>query len=194
MSRSSVSEQTVSKNTGFGRWALDRTGADEYSLTMVFLRPTYPIDGDVTDIDLDLLARDGIKGIIFDLDSTIMAPHSGKITAETATWLELARERFQLAVVSNNKNDPYIKQVQEHLNMIVLGRAAKPSAKLFLQVLEMFKLRADEVVVVGDRPLTDVWGGQRAGMKTILVWPLKSMNEPSWILFFRKLERCFIKS
>ncbi len=78
--------------------------------------------------------------------------------------------------------------------MIVLGRAAKPSAKLFLQVLEMFKLRADEVVVVGDRPLTDVWGGQRAGMKTILVWPLKSMNEPSWILFFRKLERCFIKS
>ncbi len=161
---------------------------------MVFLRPTYPIDGDVTDIDLDLLARDGIKGIIFDLDSTIMAPHSGKITAETATWLELARARFQLAVVSNNKNDPYIKQVQEHLNMIVLGRAAKPSAKLFLQVLDMFKLRADEVVVVGDRPLTDVWGGQRAGMKTILVWPLKSMNEPSWILFFRKLERCFIKS
>lgn len=194
MSRSSVSEQTVSKNTGFGRRALDRTGADEYSLIMVFLRPTYPIDGDVTDIDLDLLAADGIKGIIFDLDSTIMAPRSGKITAETATWLELARARFQLAVVSNNKNDPYIKQVQEHLNMIVLGRAAKPSAKLFLQVLEMFKLRADQVVVVGDRPLTDVWGGQRAGMKTILVWPLKSMNEPSWILFFRKLERCFIKS
>ncbi|MBS1954741.1 MAG: YqeG family HAD IIIA-type phosphatase [Cyanobacteria bacterium SZAS-4] len=163
-------------------------------MNMVFLRPTYPLDGDVTDIDLDMLVRDGIKGIIFDLDSTIMAPRSGKITAETATWLELARARFQLAVVSNNKNDPYIKQVQEHLNMIVLGRAAKPSAKLFLQVLEMFKLRADEVVVVGDRPLTDVWGGQRAGMKTILVWPLKSMNEPSWILFFRKLERCFIKS
>lgn len=161
---------------------------------MVFLRPTYLIDGDVTDIDLDTLAKDGIKGIIFDLDSTIMAPRAGKITAETATWLELARSRFKLAVVSNNKSDPYIKQVQEHLNMTVLGRAAKPSAKLFLQVLEMFQLRADEVVVVGDRPLTDVWGGQRAGMKTILVLPLKSQHEASWILFFRKLERCFIKS
>jgi HAD superfamily phosphatase (TIGR01668 family) len=160
---------------------------------MVFLRPTYLIDGDVTDIDLDLLASDGVKGIIFDLDSTIMAPHSGKITAETATWLELARERFQLAVVSNNKNDPYIKGVQEHLNMTVLGRAAKPSTKLFLQVLEEFRLAANQVVVVGDRPLTDVWGGHRAGMKTILVWPLKSMNEPAYVLFFRKLERCFIK-
>lgn len=160
---------------------------------MVFLRPTYLIDGDVTDIDLDLLARDGIKGIIFDLDSTIMAPHSGKITNETATWLELARENFKLAVVSNNKNDPYIKGVQEHLNMTVLGRAAKPSRKLFLQVLDEFKLQAQQVVVVGDRPLTDVWGGHRAGMKTILVWPLKSMNEPSYVLFFRKLERCFIK-
>lgn len=161
---------------------------------MVFLRPTYLIDGDVTDIDLDLLARDGIKGIIFDLDSTIMAPHSGKITAETATWLELARERFKLAVVSNNKNDPYIRGVQEHLNMTVLGRAAKPSTKLFLQVLQTFNMLAEEVVVVGDRPLTDVWGGHRAGMKTILVWPLKSMNEPAYVLFFRKLERCFIKS
>jgi hypothetical protein len=161
---------------------------------MVVIRPTYLIDGDVTDIDLDMLARDGIKGIIFDLDSTIMAPRSGKITAETATWLELARNRFQLAVVSNNKSDPYIKQVQEHLNMTVLGRAAKPSTKLFLQVLEMFQLRADQVAVIGDRPLTDVWGGQRAGMKTVLVWPLKTMNEPAWILFFRKLERCFIKS
>jgi uncharacterized protein len=162
--------------------------------SMVFLRPTYLIDGDVTDIDLDTLAQDGIKGIIFDLDSTIMAPRAGKITVETATWLELARSRFQLAVVSNNKNDPYIKQVQEHLNMMVLGRAAKPSTKLFLQVLENFQLKAEEVVVVGDRPLTDVWGGHRAGMKTILVWPLKTMNEASWILFFRKLERCFIKS
>jgi uncharacterized protein len=161
---------------------------------MVFLRPTYLIDGDVTDIDLDTLAQDGIKGIIFDLDSTIMAPHAGKITAETAIWLELARSRFQLAVVSNNKNDPYIKQVQEHLNMTVLGRAAKPSTRLFLQVLENFQLKAEQVVVIGDRPLTDVWGGHRAGMKTILVWPLKTMNEASWILFFRKLERCFIKS
>lgn len=161
---------------------------------MVFLKPTYLIDGDVTDIDLNKLAADGIKGIIFDLDSTLVAPHSGKIEDDAAAWLEKARTDFKLAVVSNNQNDPYLNQVREILKMPVHGKAAKPSAKLFLHVLEEFQLQAKEVAVVGDRPLTDVWGGQRAGMKTVLVWPLKTMNEPSWIMLFRKLERCFIRS
>jgi predicted HAD superfamily phosphohydrolase YqeG len=65
---------------------------------------------------------------------------------------------------------------------------------MFKQVLLEFDLLAADCVVVGDRPLTDVWGGQRAGMKTALVFPLKTMNEPSWVQFFRKLERCFIKT
>jgi HAD superfamily phosphatase (TIGR01668 family) len=161
---------------------------------MPFFRPTYLIAGDVTDIDLDQLASDGIKGIIFDLDSTLVAPHSGRIEADAAAWLERARSMFRLAVVSNNKNLPYLEQVRELLKMPVYGHAAKPSTKLFLQVLEIFQLPANQVAVVGDRPLTDVWGGQRAGMKTVLVWPLKTMNEPTWVVNFRKLERLFIRS
>src|SRR5579871_2708279 len=145
---------------------------------MVFFRPTYLIDGDITDVSLDQLEKDGIKGIIFDLDSTLLAPRSGRLTAECEVWLDKARDRFKLAVVSNNKNDPYIEQVREHLNMPVLHRAKKPSARLFLQVLSTWGIEASEVAVVGDRPLTDVWGGQRAGMKTVLVWPLKSQHEP----------------
>jgi len=160
---------------------------------MVILRPTYLIDGDITDIQLDVLAADGIKGIIFDLDSTLLAPHSGRLTAECEVWLQRARDQFKVAVVSNNKNDPYIDQVQQHLQMPVLHRARKPSRRLFIQVQQMWQLEPLEIAVVGDRPLTDVWGGQRAGMKTVLVWPLKSMNEPSWIKFFRRLERCVIK-
>lgn len=160
----------------------------------MMLRPTYLIDGDVTDIDLDQLERDGIRGLIFDLDSTLVAPHAGQLTDEVATWLKRARDRFQTAVVSNNKKDPYIRQVQAILDMHCIGCAAKPSIKAFRVVQEMFNLAPHEVAVVGDRPLTDVWGGQRAGMKTILVMPLKSMNEPGWITMFRKLERVFIRS
>ena len=50
------------------------------TIAFMLLRPDYLIDGDVTDIDLDLLARDGVRGLIFDLDSTLVAPHAGCLT------------------------------------------------------------------------------------------------------------------
>lgn len=170
------------------------TGSLQDSRETMMLRPTYLINGDVTDIDLDQLERDGIRGLIFDLDSTLVAPHAGHLTDEVRAWLARARDKFKVAVVSNNKREPYIQEVQIILDMHCIGCAAKPSIKAFLQVLEMFQLAPPEVAVVGDRPLTDVWGGQRAGMKTILVMPLKSMNEPGWIKMFRKLERVFIRT
>lgn len=161
---------------------------------MVLLRPTYLINGDVTDIDLRLLKEDGIKGLIFDLDSTLLAPHSGKLTPEVAEWLIYARDNFRIAIVSNNKRSKYIEEVKELLKMPIIGRAAKPRRWAFFEVLKSFELKAVEVAVIGDRPLTDVLGGQRAGMKTVLVWPLKTMREPGWVTLMRKLERCVIRS
>lgn len=160
----------------------------------MFFRPTYLIDGDITDIDLDQLALDGVRGLIFDLDSTLVAPRAGNVTESVAAWLERARTMFKVAIVSNNKKDHYVEQVRILLDMPAIARAAKPRRKGFLEALSLLSLEPHEVAVVGDRPLTDVWGGQRAGMRTVLVWPLKTMNEPEWITFFRKLERLVIKS
>jgi HAD superfamily phosphatase (TIGR01668 family) len=161
---------------------------------MVFLRPTICIDGDITDIDLEELRQSGIKGIILDLDSTLVAPRSGKLTPAAKQWLEAARENFLLAVVSNNKKTDYLAAVQKLLAIPVVGDARKPSKGAILSLLQELKLPPSEAVLVGDRPLTDVWAGARAGMRTILVKPLKSMNEPSWIKFCRKLERLLVTS
>jgi uncharacterized protein len=162
---------------------------------MVILRPTYLINGDVTDIDLEQLKNDGIRGLIFDLDSTLLAPHSGKITPEVAEWLRQAREMFEVAIVSNNKRAKYIEQVRELLQMPIIGHAAKPRRWAFFEILKGFNnIEPSQVAVIGDRPLTDVLGGQRAGMKTVLVWPLKSMSEPNWVTMMRKIERYVIKT
>ena len=162
---------------------------------MVILRPTYLINGDVTDIDLHQLKNDGIRGLIFDLDSTLLAPHSGKITPEVAEWLKEARDMFQVAIVSNNKRAHYIEQVKVLLDMPIIGHAAKPRRWAFLEILKGFdQIQPGQVAVIGDRPLTDVLGGQRAGMKTVLVWPLKTMSEPNWVTMMRKLERYVIKT
>lgn len=159
----------------------------------MFLRPTYIIDGDITDVDLDRLSQDGIKGLILDLDSTIMAPHSAALTEEAQLWLTNARARFHMAIASNNKNQKYLDQVGLVIDMPIIGRAAKPSRKAFHKLLNDFGLTAAEVAVIGDRPLTDIWGGHRAGMKTILVRVLKSMQEPEWKRKMRNLERIFIR-
>ncbi len=160
----------------------------------VFLKPTYLIAGDVTDIDIDELSRSGIKGLILDLDSTLVAPKSAQITQEARDWLERARQRFQIAIASNNKNEAYLDLVRKDLAITIVGRAKKPSRQAFHRLMEDFGLQASEVAVIGDRPLTDIWGGQRAGMKTILVDTLKTMVEPDWKRSIRKLERIFIRA
>jgi HAD superfamily phosphatase (TIGR01668 family) len=159
----------------------------------VFLKPDYLIDGDITDIDLEELERAGIKGLILDLDSTLIAPKSAFISDQASAWLERARKKFVVAVASNNKNELYLDKVREMLNIRIIGKARKPSRKAFKRLLEEFDLTAQQIAVVGDRPLTDIWGGQRAGMKTILVRILRTMNEPKWKTKMRNLERVFIR-
>lgn len=160
----------------------------------MFLKPTYLIAGDITDIDIEELSRIGIKGLILDLDSTLVAPKSAQITEEAREWLNRARQRFQIAIASNNKNEAYLDLVRKDLAITIVGRAKKPSRQAFHRLLQDFGLTAGEVAVIGDRPLTDIWGGQRAGMKTILVDTLKTMVEPDWKRSIRKLERIFIRA
>jgi hypothetical protein len=161
---------------------------------MVFLRPTYLIDGDITDIDLAAFKQDGIKGIVLDLDSTLIAPRAGLLTEAAAKWLADACADFKIAVVSNNKRDEYIRKVANHLSIPVYGRAGKPGCNTLLTVLSKMGIKPKEAVLVGDRPLTDILGGQRAGMKTALVYPLKTMKEPALFTLVRQLERLIIRA
>jgi uncharacterized protein len=159
----------------------------------VFLKPDYLIAGDITDIDIDLLEQAGIKGLILDLDSTLIAPHSAFISDQALAWLNQARKKFHVAVASNNKNEVYLDKVRELLDIRIVGKAKKPSRKAFHRLMEEFGLTAEQIAVIGDRPLTDIWGGRRAGMKTILVGTLHTMNEPAWKTKMRLLERVFIR-
>jgi len=159
----------------------------------MFLKPTYFIHGDLTKVDIDQLYGDGVRGLILDLDSTIMAPKSGAITMEAAEWLDRARPKFKMLVLSNNKREDYLKNAETLLAMEVLGYAKKPWKSGFARALEVLDMPPHEVAAIGDRPLTDILGGQWAGMKTVLVKPLASIVEPSWKTFFRNCERALAR-
>ena len=90
----------------------------------------------VTDIDLQELKNQGIKGLVFDLDNTIMAPKTGKFTEDIENWLKIVQKDFKIAVVSNNRKDNYIEEVAKIIDCPVYGRAKKPNIKISMQTLK----------------------------------------------------------
>lgn len=146
----------------------------------------------ITDINLKELKESGIKGLILDLDNTIMAPKSGILTSDIEEWLKQVQIDFKIAIVSNNRKKNYLKNVADMIGCPVYGNANKPYSKIIVKTLNDLNLKPEEVAVIGDRPLTDIWVGNHLGSVTILVEPLIKDKENYFIKFLRKLERSFV--
>jgi HAD superfamily phosphatase (TIGR01668 family) len=158
----------------------------------LFVKPSLIIE-DITTMDLQALKAQGIKGFIFDLDNTIMAPHSGALEERIESWLTILQaEGFKCLVLSNNKRAEYCQHAEKVLNIPVISHAAKPRRGKFREALQLLNLTATEVAMVGDRPLTDIWVGQRMGAYTILVDPLIKHSEKVYIKVLRRMERLFV--
>lgn len=159
----------------------------------MFLKPDYNLKS-IYDIDLEDLKKQGIKGMLFDLDSTLMASKSGTYAEKTLNWLEKVKENFFMAVVSNNKNPEYIKKVSAISDFPVLFRANKPSDKPAREFLREYNIDPKDCVLVGDRPLTDILCGKLLGCKTILVDSITADTEKPIVRFVRALERLSIRN
>ena len=157
----------------------------------MFLKPDYNLDS-IYEIDLEQLKALGIKAMLFDLDSTLMASKSGSYTAEMQNWLETVRQNFFIAIVSNNKNEKYIEKVKKVTDFPVLFNARKPRTEAVEKFLKEHNLQVSECVLVGDRPLTDILCGKNLGCKTILVDSITAKSEAKIVRFVRKLERLTI--
>ncbi len=158
----------------------------------MFLKPDYNLES-IYSIDLEELKKQGIKAILFDLDSTIMASKSAKYSEETLAWLEKVKKDFFVAVISNNNNQEYIEKVKAISTFPTVFDARKPRAEIGLKFLKDNNISPKNAVMVGDRPLTDVWFGKRLGCKTILVDSITAKSEKKIVRFVRKLERLCVK-
>ena len=158
----------------------------------MFIKPDYNLKS-IYDIDLDELQKQGIKAMLFDLDSTLMASKSGTYTDETYSFLRNVEEKFFLAVVSNNKKPEYMKKVREVTHFPILFEACKPRTGIVSKFLKEHNLEPKDCVLVGDRPLTDILCGKNLGCKTILVDSITADTEAKIVRFVRWLERLSIK-
>lgn len=156
------------------------------------IKPDYILES-IYDIDAKELRSKGIKGIFFDLDSTVMQSKTGKFTKKTLDLFVDLQKDFKVAIISNNHKKGYLDKVQKASPVKVYGNARKPDAKVLKIACYEMGLEIKEVIMVGDRPLTDILVGKKVGMKTILVDSISKDEEGPLTRFVRFLERLTIK-
>ena len=157
----------------------------------MLLKPDYNLKN-VYEINFEELKQQGIKCLMFDLDSTVMVSKSGRFTKLTLDWFDSFLSDFQVAIISNNKSEKYIENASKIAPCKVIGWANKPNPKVMGEYLKSININPKDAVMVGDRPLTDILAGKLLGCKTILVGSINS-NENIQTKFVRALERSTIR-
>lgn len=140
-------------------------------------------------IDLDRLWAEGKRGIITDLDNTLVGALDPLATPELVSWLKNIRERGWKVVIVSNNNLTRVSAFAEPLHIPFVHSARKPSTRAFLQAMQVLQMENRETVVVGDQMLTDVLGGNRLGLHTVLVHPVSLTGEGFFTRFNRRLEK-----
>ncbi len=158
----------------------------------MFLEPDFNLES-IYDIDIAELKSVGIKLILFDLDSTLMKSKSGKFSFKTLQFLNDLKANFHLAIVTNNKKEDYINLAKSQIDIPVYKKKKKPDTKVLFKACFDFGVEPNKAVMVGDRPLSDILGGKRAGMATILVDSISKDEENFIVRFARFIERLVIK-
>ncbi|MFD0674087.1 YqeG family HAD IIIA-type phosphatase [Cohnella sp. GCM10027633] len=131
----------------------------------------------VFDIDLNDLTARGVKGIITDLDNTLVSARTPLATPKLIAWLDVLRDMgFKVIILSNN-NSGRVKRFAEPLGIPYIPAARKPTSRAFGEAIARLGLKPEQAVVVGDQMMTDVLGGRRAGLHTILVTPIARNEE-----------------
>ncbi len=146
---------------------------------------------DIYEITPQMLHDMGIKAILLDLDSTTMQSKTGVFAKETLEWFEQFKKDFYMAIVTNNNKQEYIEQVNLSAPCKVYWGACKPLPNTIKSIIKGLFMNSKEVVIVGDRPLTDILVGKLAGTKTILVGSINK-NENVATKMVRFIERLTI--
>lgn len=140
-------------------------------------KPVWMVES-VYQISAEQLEKHNIKAVFCDLDNTLIAWNNPNGTEELLAWIEEMKENnIHVMIVSNNKGDR-VQKVAEHLKLHYIPRALKPLKKGYRQAIEQAGVPMDQCVMVGDQLITDIFGANRLGLRTILVIPI--LNSDAW--------------
>lgn len=142
----------------------------------------------VFEITPEKLAQLGIKGIITDLDNTLIEWDRPDATEEIATWMKMMQDAGIRIIIASNNNQERVKRFAEPLGIPFIYRARKPLGAAYYAAMKEIRLKSNEVAMVGDQLLTDIMGANRLKLYTFLVRPVAE-SDGFVTLFNRFVER-----
>ena len=126
----------------------------------------------VLDIKIEYLIKNKIKALILDVDNTLI-DYNKNLSDEIVAWSkEIQGQGIKIYILSNTNKKEKVKTVAEKLQIPYEMFAKKPSKKGFIKIQNILNINPESIAVVGDQIFTDVIGGNRCNMFTILVDPV----------------------
>ena len=139
-------------------------------------------------IDFRKLYEQGYRGVIFDVDNTLVPHNAPADDRAKAFFKELNDIGYKALLLSNNK-EPRVKAFKEAVEYCsYIYKAGKPSAKGYQKAMEQMGTDVTNTIFVGDQILTDIWGANRAGIRSVMVKPVLKWHEEIQIILKRFLE------
>ena len=132
-------------------------------------------------IDFEKLYRQGYRGILFDIDDTLV-PH-GLPADERAMTLfrRLKTIGYKVTMLSNNK-EPRVKLFCDAVGAPYIYKAGKPNPAKYRQAMKNMGTDEKNTLFVGDQIFTDIWGANKAGIYSVLVKPIHPKEEIQIVL------------
>lgn len=139
----------------------------------------------ICQVPFEKLRQFGVTSLCIDLDNTLCLRHSDTPAPEIAEAIQRARETFgaeHLCILSNivwgRHRAVRVAAVAKKLHISHYFAAhfwhRKPLPFPFLEAMRLMNSQPQQTAIIGDQMFTDIVGGNRLGLFTVLLNPLGS--------------------
>lgn len=145
-------------------------------------------------IDFQSFFDAGYRGIIFDIDNTLVC-HGAPANEQSIRLIQRLKDMgFGILFLSNNK-EPRVKMFNDAVKAQYIFKAGKPKRGGYLKAMEMLGTDKTTTLFVGDQLFTDVWGARNTGIFSVLVQPIDKKEEIQIVLkrYLEKIVLFFYK-
>ena len=129
-----------------------------------------------SDLDLKFLKTIGIKVIILDVDNTLVPADSNVVDEKAIRFIKQVKSAKIIPIIVSNNKKSRVSYLSNKLNCEYISFSLKPLSISFKKVMKKYGIIASEICIMGDQILTDILGGNRLNIVTILVNPISKKD------------------